>query len=50
MGDGVGVPAFREHRNRDDAADRAAQLAVLADGVHDFAEQFLVGDVLGLLG
>ena len=27
--DGVGVPAFGEHRDRDDAADRAAELAGL---------------------
>ncbi len=47
MGDGVGVPAFGEHRNRDDAADRAAKLVGLANGVHYFAEQFLVGDRFG---
>ena len=46
VGDGVGIPAFGEHRDGDDAADRAAKLAGLADGVHDLAEQFLVGDVL----
>ena len=46
VGDGVGVPAFGEHRDRDDAADGAAELAGLADGVHDLAQQFLVGDVL----
>ena len=50
VGDGVGVPAFGEHRDRDDAADRAAELAGLADGVHDFAQQFLVGDVLACAG
>ena len=50
VGDGVGVPALGEHRNRDHAADRAAELAGLADGVHDLAEQFLVGDVLGGAG
>jgi hypothetical protein len=31
---------------RDDAADAAAQLARLADGVHHLAQQFLVGDVV----
>ena len=41
VGDGVGVPAFGEHRNRDDAADGAAELSRLADRVHDLAEQFL---------
>ena len=50
MGDGVGVPALGEHRDRDDAADGAAELAGLADGVHDLAEQFLVGDVVAGAG
>ena len=49
VGDGVGVPTFREHGDRDDAADRFAEPALLADGVHDLAEQFLIGDVFGLL-
>ena len=49
MGDGVGVPAFGQHGNRNHAADRLAQAAFLADGVHHFPQQFLVGDVLGLL-
>ncbi len=48
VGDGVGVPALGEHRDRDDAADRLAEPARLADGVHDLAQQLLVGDVLGL--
>ena len=34
----------------DDAADGAAELARLADGVHDLAEQFLVGDVFACAG
>ena len=50
MRDGVGVPAFGEHRDRDDAADGATELAGLADGVHDLAEQFLIGDVLAGAG
>ena len=50
MGDGVGIPAFGEHRDGDDAADRTAKLAGLADGVHDLAEQFLVGDVFAGTG
>ena len=49
VGDGVGVPPLGEHRDRDDAADRLAELARLADGVHHLAQQVLVGDVLGLL-
>ena len=39
MGDGIGIPAFREHGNRDDAADRLAEAAFLADRIHDFPEQ-----------
>ncbi len=50
VGDGIGVPAFGEHRDRDDAADRAAKLAGLADGVHDLAQQLLIGDVLAGAG
>ncbi len=50
MGDGVGIPSLGEHRDRDDAADRTAKLAGLADGVHDLAEQFLIGDVLAGAG
>ena len=50
VGDGVGVPAFGEHRDGDDAADGAAQLAGLADGVHHLAEQFLIGDVVRCVG
>ena len=50
MGDGVGVPAFGQHRDGDDAADGAAELAGLADGVHDLAEQVLVGDVVAGAG
>src|SRR5690349_5764908 len=46
MRDGVGVPTLGQHRNRDDAADRFAELPRLADRVHDFAQQLLVGDVL----
>ena len=45
VGDGVGVPAFGEHRDADDALDVLAELAGLADGVHDFAEQVFVGEV-----
>ena len=48
--DGVGVPALGEHRDGDDAADGAAELAGLADGVHDLAQQFLVGDVVAGAG
>ena len=50
MGDGIGIPALGEHRDGDDAADCAAKLARLADGVHDLAEQFLVGDVVARAG
>ncbi len=47
MGDGVCVPAFRQHRDGYDAADALAETAGLADGVHDFAQKFSVGDRLG---
>ena len=46
VGDGVGVPAFGEHGNGHHAADGTAQGALLADGVHHFAQQVLVGDFL----
>ena len=45
--DVVGVPSFGEHRDRHDAADRRAELVLLADRVHHLAQQLLVGDVLG---
>ena len=45
VGDGVRVPALGEHRDGDDAADGAAELARLADRVHDLAQQLLVGEV-----
>ena len=48
MGDGVGIPAFGEHGNRDDAADGFAEAAFFADGVHDFPQQILIGEVFGL--
>src|SRR5581483_12328326 len=35
--DGVGVPALREHGDRNYAAYGLPELALLADGVHDFA-------------
>ena len=46
MCDGVGVPAFGQHRDGDDAADRAAQAVFFADGVHHLAQQVLVADVV----
>ena len=49
VGDGPRVPAFREHGDGDDAADRPAEGVRLADRVHDLAQQVLVGEVLGLL-
>ena len=48
VGDGVGVPALGEHGDGDDAADRLAELARLADGVHHLAHDLAVVDVLGL--
>ena len=46
VGDGVGVPAFGEHRHGDDAADVLAELALLADGVHRLAQQVGVGQLV----
>ena len=45
VGDVVRIPAFREHGNGNDAADIGAELAGFPDGVHDLAEELLVGDV-----
>ena len=45
VGDGVGVPAFGQHRDADHALDVLAELARLADGVHHLAQQVLVGQV-----
>ena len=42
VGDGIGVPAFGEHRNADDALDVLSELSGLADGIHYFAEQIFV--------
>jgi hypothetical protein len=47
MGDRVRVPAFGQHRDRDDAADLLAELALLADGVHDLAQERRIVDRLG---
>ena len=49
MSDRIRVPAFHEHGDRDDASDRPAKPAVLAHCIHDFPQQFLIGDVLTLL-
>ena len=46
VGDGVGVPALGEHRDRHDAADLLAEPARLADRVHHLAQEVLVGDLL----
>ena len=48
MGDRVGVPALGEHGNRDHAPDAAAETTRLAHGVHRFAQEILLGDLLGL--
>ena len=50
VGDGVRIPAFRQHGHRDDTADGAAELAVLAHGVHDLTQQLLVADVVRCTG
>ncbi len=43
VGDGVRIPALGEHGDGDDAADLAAELAGLADGVHYLAEEIGIG-------
>ena len=48
VGHGVGIPALGQHGDGDHAADVGAEAAGLADGVHDLAQQVLVGEVLGL--
>ena len=48
VGDGAGVPALGEHRDRHHAAGGAAEPARHADGVHHFAQQVLVGEAFGL--
>ena len=50
MGHGIGIPALGEHGDGNDAADRSTQPTVLADGVHDFPQEVLVGEVLRLAG
>ena len=48
MGDGVGVPPFGEHGNRDDAANVAAEPAFLADRIHDLPEDQHIVDLFRL--
>ncbi len=43
VGDGVGVPALREHGDADHAPDALAEPVLPANGVHHLAEQVLVG-------
>src|SRR4051794_32258733 len=46
VGDSVGVPTFGEHRDANYAAHSLAELALLADGVHDLAKQVFVSQVV----
>jgi hypothetical protein len=48
MCNGIGVPASGEHGNRYHAANRLAEAALFADGVHGFPQQVLVREVLDL--
>ena len=48
VGHGAGVPSLGQHRDAHDATDLLAELAGLADGVHHFAEQVFVGQILGV--
>jgi hypothetical protein len=47
VGDGVGVPSLGQHRDRNDAADRLAEAAGLADRVHHLAQQRFVVERFG---
>ena len=47
MGDGVGVPALGEHGHGHHAADGLAEAVLLADRVHDLAQDGLVGEGVG---
>jgi len=49
LGDGPNIPAFSQHGDRYNTVYRIAKPAFLADGVHNFPQQILVGDALGLL-
>ena len=44
VSDGVGVPALRQHGNRNDAAGLAAEPPCPSDGVHRLAKQVLIGE------
>jgi hypothetical protein len=50
VGDGIGIPSLGKHGDGDDAADGATKLIGFSDGVHDLAEQFLVGDFVTGMG
>ncbi len=39
VGDGVGVPPLRQHRDRDDAADALAEPTFAANRIHDLAQE-----------
>ena len=46
MRDGVGIPPFGQHGDRHDAANLLAESILLAHGVHHFAQERMVGDVV----
>ena len=43
VGNCIGIPSFRKHRNRHDGAYFAAESAPLTDRVHDLPQELLVG-------
>jgi len=45
--DGVGIPSFGQHGHRHDAANLLAESIFLAHRVHHFAQERMVGDVVG---
>jgi len=48
VGDGVGIPPFGQHGDRDHATDRLAKPSLFANRVHHLTQQILIGKVFSL--
>ena len=46
MGDGIGIPAFSQHGDRDHTTDRLPQCSRFTDGIHHLSQQCCIIDVL----
>src|SRR4051812_26788848 len=46
MGHSVGIPSLGEHRDRHNAANGPTKLARLANRIHNFAKELLIGNVV----